>query len=172
MGSASGGRPFAVIGDLVLEKLAWYEARPIQISLWIAFTAVFLAAGWPRRTLPTRHSALLPDDRFAPRWPLTLARLAAALNFVFLAALAIALATLVRTDSSTLLFGVPLVVPILLSLPLVAAALTMAAATGLGGVWRARHASLAHRLRVTLLILALVLFLPFLWSWNLLGFYV
>lgn len=171
-GRAPGTRPFAAIGDLVLEKLAWYETRPVQIFLWVAFTAVFLAAGWPRRTFPTQHRALSPSDPYSPRWPLSLARLAAAIHFAFVAALSVLLATVFRTDSATLLYGVPAVVPLLLSLPLVAGLFTLTAMVGLPWVWRATHATTGHRLRVTLLIVALVLFLPFLWSWNLLGFRV
>lgn len=167
-----GARPIAVVGDLVLERLGWYETRPVQILLWIAFAALFLAAGWPRAALPIRHSALRPDDPFSPRWPSLFARLAAALNFVFIAALAIVLATLVRTGSRVLLYEIPLLVRIVLGLPLIAAALSVAAAVGLVPVWRHPQSTLDHRLRVSLLVLGLLAFLPFLESWNLLGFHI
>jgi hypothetical protein len=161
---------FAAIGDLVLEKLNWFAARPVQISLWIAFAALFLATGWPRSPLPNQQPSLLPDDAFSPRWPGSLARLAATLHFVFIASLAVVLATNLRTGTSTLLYEIPAFVLVVLSLPLVAAALTLVAATGLGPVWRSPRSTLGYRLRLTALILALVAFLPFLWSWNLFGF--
>lgn len=161
---------FAAIGDLVLEQLDWYESRPVQVLLWITFTAAFLAAGWPRSPLPKRHSALLPDSSFAPQWPVTLARAAATVHFLFIACLAVVLATELRTGAQHLLYGVPAFILVILSLPLVAAVLTLIAAAGLGPVWRSSRSSLAYRLRLTVLVLALVTFLPFLWSWNLLGF--
>ena len=168
----AGSKRYAAIGDLVLQKLAWYEARPFQVTLWVAFTALFLAAAWPRAPLPRPHSALRPDDPFSPRWPRSLARFAAALNFAFIASLAVVLAIALRTGSSTLLYGIPAYALVVLSLPLVAAALTLIAVAGLVPLWRSPPAGLEHRFRLTLLILALVAFLPFLWSWNLLGFHL
>ena len=163
---------FAVLGDLVLEKLDWYATRPVQIFLWITFTAVFLAAGWPRAPLPTRHLALRPDDSFSPRWPGSAARVAATLHFLFIALLAVVLAVEMRSESTTLLYEIPIWVLVVLTLPLVAAVLTLVAAMGLGPVWRSTRSSLGYRLLFTGLILALVTFLPFLWSWNLLGFHI
>ena len=165
-----GQKRFAAIGDLVLERLDWYAARPIQITLWVAFAALFLAAGWPRASLPKRHDALRPDDLYSPRWPDAFARLAATLHFVFIASLAVVLATLVRSGSTILLYEVPAFMLVLLSLPVIAGALTLIAAAGLGLIWRSSRSALGYRLRVTLLIFALLTFLPFLWSWNLLGF--
>lgn len=167
-----GPTRFAAIGDLVLEKLDWYAARPFQVTLWIAFTALFLAAGWPRASPPKPHLALRPDDLFSPRWPGFLARLAAALHFVFIASLAVFLATTLRTGSTALLYDVPTFVLLALSLPLVAAGLTLVAVVGLGPLWRSPRSMRGYRVRVTLLIFALVAFLPFLWSWNLLGFHI
>ena len=167
-----GPERFAAIGDLVLEKLDWYAARPFQVTLWVAFAALFLAAGWPRASPPIGHLALRPDDFFSPRWPGSLARLAAALHFVFIASLAVFLATTLRTGSTALLYEVPAFLLLVLSLPLVAAGLTLVAVVGLAPLWRSPRSTRSHRLGVTLLIFALVAFLPFLWSWNLLGFHL
>jgi hypothetical protein len=162
---------FLAVGDLVLEKLDWYAARPFQTFLWIAFTALFLAAAWPRNPLPARHSALRPDDSFPPHWPGSLARIAASLHFLFIASLAVILATTIRSESTLLLYEIPPLALVVLTLPLVAAALTLVAVIGLGSVWlSAGRSPLGFRLRLTGLILALVAFLPFLKVWNLLGF--
>lgn len=164
---------FVAVDNLVLEKLDWYAARPFQAFLWIAFTALFLAAAWPRKPLPTPHLALRPDDSFPPRWPGLLARVAASLHFLFIASLAVILATTIRSESALLLYDIPPLALVVLTLPLVAAALTLVAVIGLGSVWRsAGRSSLGYRLRLTGLILALVAFLPFLKVWNLLGFHI
>ncbi len=164
------GELYLAIGALVLVRLDWFATWPVQMALWIAFTTCFLVSGWPRLALPNRHGALRPDDSYPPRWPTTFARVAAALHFLFIALLTIFLAIETRTGANTLLYDVPVWVLAALTLPLLAAALTMIAASGLGLVWRSSHSWLADRLRFTILILVLLAFLPFLWSWNLLGY--
>ena len=168
----SGPVQFAATEEQVFERLTWYEARPVQMALWTLFAAVFLAAGWPRLSLPHRHLLLEPDDAFSPRWPLSLARLAATIQFVFIVALAILVASGLRSGASPLLYQIPPIIFAVLSLPLVGAALTLVAIPGLGPVWRSARWTLGRRLRLTLLLVVLVVFLPFLWSWNLLGFNV
>lgn len=160
------------VGDLVFEKLRWYSARHTQMALWIAFATLFLAAGWPRAPLPNRQSSLRPDDAFSPRWPRSLARLAAAVHFVFIASLTVVLAIHLRADTTVLLYEIPAFVIAALCLPLVAAGLTLGATLGLVPVWRSSKVARADRLRFTLVVLALLAFLPFLWSWNLLGFHL
>jgi hypothetical protein len=161
-----------MIGDLVLEKLVWYESRPVQVFLWVTFTAVFLAAGWSRRGPPHRHEALLPEGPLAPHWPLSLARLAAALHFVFIVALVVVLTTLSRGGSPSILYEIPPYVFLILLLPLAAGALSLAAAMGLVPVWRAGPSARVQRLYLALVVAFLIAFLPFLWHWNLLGFRV
>ena len=164
---------FAVVGDLVLERLSWYQSRPVQVLLWIAFATLFLAAGWPRATRrPHRQPALQPDDAFSPRWPAFLARTSAALHFVFISSLALFLAIMVRTGSSVLSYEVPALTSAILCLPMVSAVLTLGALTGLGSFWRSPQSTPGLRFRFVGLLGALVAFLPFLWSWNLLGFHL
>jgi hypothetical protein len=138
----------------------------------VVFTAVFLAAGWIRYRPPHRHAALLSEDLPLPHWPLALARLAAALHFVFIVALVVVLATLSRDSSPGLLYEVPLYVPWVLALPMIAGVLSVAAALGLVPVWRAGPAARPQRFYLTSLLGFLIAFLPFLWYWNLLGFRV
>ena len=158
------------IGDLVMEKLGWFTGRPTQVALWVAFAALFLGAGWPRASRPLRQPSLQPEDAFPPRWPFFFAKLAAAIQFTFVASLAVLVATHLRTGATVLLYEVPPLALAVLSLPLAAAALTVVAATGLVPVWRSPRASLFDRLRLTGVVAGLVAFLPFLWGWNLLGF--
>jgi CubicO group peptidase (beta-lactamase class C family) len=158
------------VGDLVMEKLGWIAGRPMQVALWVIFATLFLGAGWPRASRPLRQPSLQPEDAFPPRWPFFFAKLAAAIHFTFIASLAVLVATYLRSGSTVLLFEVPPLALAVLSLPLAAGALTVVAATGLVPVWRSARASLFDRLRLTGVVAGLAAFLPFLWSWNLLGF--
>lgn len=158
--------------NAVLERLPWCAAWPVQAVLWIAFAAIFLAAGWPRAKSPNRPPVLSLSIVRSPRWPLLLVRLAAAFHFSFLAALAMFLAIASRHEGRLLLYGIPRVTFIVLVLPLVGGVLTLAAFIGLIVVWRSAHWSNGQRLRFALLTAVLLAFLPFLRYWNLLGFHL
>lgn len=163
---------FAMIGNLIMERISWYESRSVQMTLWVVFAALFLAAGWPRAPLPPRQPSLDPEDAFPPRWPITLARLAAALHFVFIALLAAVVALHSRMDSSILLYEVPSYLLAILGVPLLAAALTLISGTGIVSVWRNPRSTWGYRIYFAGLLAALVAFLPFLGSWKLLGFHL
>ena len=163
---------FAATEERVLEKLAWYGSRPIQAGLWIFFATAFLIAGWPRPPLPPRESSLTPSDTFSPRWPMTVARFAATVHFLFIVALAIILAGALRWQRPELLYETPPVVLAVLVLPMLGGALTLGAIVGVGFAWRSPHWTRRQLLVLAVLTLTLTLFLPFLRYWNLLGFHV
>ena len=162
----------AATEDRVIEKLDWYASRPIQASLWIFFATAFLITGWPRPPLPQRESSLTPTDTFSPRWPMTIARLAATLHFLFIVALAIMLASALRWKTPTLLYEISPVVYGVLVLPLLGGALTLVAIVGVGFAWRSPNWIRRQQLLLTLSTLVLALFLLFLRDWNLLGFHI
>ena len=162
----------AATGERVIERLEWHRARPIQASLWVAFATVFLIAGWPRPPLPRKAADLTPSDSFSPRWPVNLARLAATLFFLFIAALAFVLVGALRWNTPDLLHEVSPVLYAVLTLPLLGTALVPAVVVGVGFAWGSPNWTRGQRWRLTLLALALLLFPPFLWTWNLLGFHV
>jgi hypothetical protein len=166
------GAEVATTGHLVLERVGWYSSWPVQASLWILFATVFLIAGWPKPPLPQKAARLTPRDTFSPRWPMTVARLAATLNFLFIVALAVVLVGALRWTAPDLLHGISPIVYLILMLPLVGSALAPVAVAGIGVAWRSPNWTRRHKLALTLLTLALVLFPPFLWSWNLLGFHI
>jgi hypothetical protein len=96
--------------------------------------------------------------------------LAAAIDLLFIVAASALLAVAVTRGPELLVIGAPGVLYAVLSLPLAAMALTVAAIAGLTRVWRHGRWTLRHRLRVSRLLIPLVAFLPFLHFWNLLGF--
>jgi hypothetical protein len=67
-------------------------------------------------------------------------------------------------------FGVPFAVRLVLCLPLVGAALTLPTMLGMVQAWQKSYWTFGNRLRLTLTVAVLLLFLPFLHGWNLLGF--
>ncbi len=155
----------------VLERVGWYETRPVQLALWALFAVLFavIAAGRGGGRLPAPRADMLPPDRFRPRWPFRLAALAALVDLLFVAALAAGLARAVD-GAGGLEYGVPPAVHVLLALPPAAALLAAAAgAGGLAGWWRG-YWSREARLRLTASVATLLAFLPFLAGWNLLGF--
>ncbi len=166
----SGTRYLAFSRGL-MERVSWFESRPVQLVLWILFAAVFLAASaWPTRRFPRRQPVLTPTDSFRPRWPLHCAAAAALFHLTFLVTLAAALAWALREGTESLAFGVPFAVCLVLCLPLVGAALTLPAMLGMARAWQKSSWTLGSRLRLTLTVAVLLLFLPFLHGWNLLGF--
>ena len=155
----------------VAQSVSWFDSRPIQLTLWILFAAIFLAASaWPASRFPLRQDKLTPTDAFHPRWPFYCACLAALFHLCFLITLAATLAWALGEGAKSLAFGVPLVVRLVLCLPLVGAALTLPTLIGVAGAWHTKSWTFGHRLRLTLTVLALLLFLPFLDVWNMLGF--
>jgi hypothetical protein len=168
------GQPrFLSFGGAVQVQLPWLETRPIQLGLWSLFATAFLllTRGWVGAQIPARRRRLEPQDIFRPRWPLQLTRAAAALNLGFILALFGGLAWLLARPGG-LDYGPPAALFALLALPLLAGALTLGAAGALPVAWRRRLWTRATRLRFTLALLLLLIFLSFLWSWNLLGFHL
>jgi CubicO group peptidase (beta-lactamase class C family) len=163
---------FAATESLVLERLPWYATKPVQTAAWILFATLFLTAGWPRPALPAELSGLDPSDTFSPRWPWTAARLAATLNFLFIAILAILAAGALRWKTPDLLHGISPVLYAVLGLPIAAGLFSLVATAGLAPAWKSPFWSRKQQWFLTLLIAGLLLFVPFLKSWNLFGFYL
>jgi hypothetical protein len=67
-------------------------------------------------------------------------------------------------------YGVPLVTIALLCLPLLTTILTMALPWYAVLAWRNRYWSLTGRVYYSLITLAALVYIPFLFYWNLLGF--
>lgn len=155
----------------VLERVRWRDSPPAQFAAWSLFVLVFAASGlgWLFRYLPRRKAIFEPQDAFRPRWPLGLASLAALLQLGFVIALGVSLARALGGGEG-LEYGVPPSLRVILTLPLVAGGLSLMTALVLPVAWWRHFWTPGTRLRFTLAVLALCAFLPFLDSWNLLGF--
>ncbi len=152
-------------------RLGWFEAQPTQLTLWALFMIFFLllAIGWLGAQLPARRRRLEPQDAFRPRWPFVLIHGAAILHVIFVIALFSGLAWILQGGGS-LEYGVPTALYLVLALPLLAGAMTVVATVAAPIAWWRRFWTRGARLRFTAAALVLLVFLPFLASWNLLGF--
>jgi pimeloyl-ACP methyl ester carboxylesterase len=150
------------------EKLRWYGNGTVQVALWILFLISFLANtiagvryGLPRLFRRQPSAALQASDKV-----LTFKRTLSALNLLILVALGIT--TLLVLDQIR-----PSCPAVLMYLPLLGSVSTLATVALLIVLARtprdyARTA--ARRIRFSLDVLCLVLFVPYMFYWNLIGF--
>ena len=109
--------------------------------------------------------------RSSQRRPLWLPRYGA--PFVSLLFLIVALglvAALSLTDPWDFQYGVPPIIPILLSLAFVPIIMSLILTLGLRSVWKRSSWGFGRRIHYTVIVAAADLFVLFLYSWNLVGF--
>jgi len=158
-----------VLAKLVqYEKLRWYGNGTVQAGLWVLFLISFLAntiAGGRRgltRLFRRQQSAALPSsDRVV-----NLKRTICVLNFLILVAFSItALLVLdqIHPSCPTVLLFIPL-------LGTVSTLATIALLIVLAQTRRDRRWTAGKTIRFSLDVLCLVLFVPYMFYWNLIGF--
>lgn len=150
------------------EKLRWYGNGTVQAALWVLFLISFLAntiaGGWRgmTRLFRLQQSATLPSsDRVV-----NLKRTICALNFLILVAFSIT-ALLVLDQIH------PSCPTALMFLPLLGTVSTLATIALLIVLARTPHdhdCTVARKICFSLDVLCLVLFVPYLFYWNLIGF--
>jgi len=151
-------------------KLKWYEVAMFHYILLVFSHILFLSAlvTWPvsalRDRLKAKKKAGAPRSCQA-RW---VAGGMSALYVLFL--VGIWVIVLSGGIYSTILYGVPPLLPFVLLLPLVAAVLTIAALGFTVLAWKNRYWGVAGRVHYTLVTLAALAFIWWLNYWNLLGF--
>jgi CubicO group peptidase (beta-lactamase class C family) len=151
-------------GSLV--KAAWYETAGFHAALLTLCLLTFLSAliAWPVAWLLRRRKHQAPDrGQMLARWA---AALACALDIGFIAGILLLLAT----SFNDLAYGIPPTLLVVLTLPIVAATLTIVAIGFTALAWHRHYWSLPGRIHYTLVAIALV---AFLWSvnfWNLIGY--
>jgi len=149
-------------------KLSWYETPVFHYTVLGISMALFLSAlvAWPvsalRNRLKAKKKADIPRSRQA-RW---VAWVMSALYVLFLAGIWV----IVLSDSTSMMYGVPPLLPYLLVLPLVAAVLTIAALGFTALAWKNRYWGVIGRVHYTLVTAAALAFIWWLNYWNLLGF--
>ena len=147
-------------------KLAWYESSMFHYILLGVSMVLFLSVlAWPigalRNRLKGKKKAGVLRSRQA-RW---VAGGVSALYVLFLIGMVIVL-----SDTTSLMYGVPPLLPFVLVLPLLAAVLTIGALCFTVLAWRNRYWGVAGRVHYTLVTVAALGFIWFLNYWNLLGF--
>ena len=145
------------------ERLRWYGNATVQVAHWILFFAVFLIntiiVVW--RSLARGSKTALPEAG----WPGRLKHALFVLNFVILIALTITILKVIdqlRPSCPSVLLYLPL-------LGTVSTVATVVFLTLLATTRRAADVTVARRLRNAFDTFALMLFVPYLFYWNLIG---
>jgi hypothetical protein len=160
-----GGQVRGMVGPFAFipyYKLRWYESAPFHFTLLGLSALLFVVA--LVSGLRNRKA-----DRTAPgpaRWARRNLAVLAFLNLVFLAGFAAVLAT----GLDDLIFAVPRGLYVVLALPFVGLALTLAALVLAIRVWSGRYWTLGTRLLHSAGVVAAIAFVWFLSFWNLIGF--
>jgi hypothetical protein len=149
------------LGDRAFERIAWYETLAIQRGLWLGCGIVFLIAtivlpilAWRRR--PRTRTAQIACG---------LAWLVAALNLLFLTGVAILLP---KAYALGLEYGMPPILTVLFWLPRVTGPLAILLFLALPLIWWRSRWVLGGRAGYTLLVVAVLGFIPLLSYWNVL----
>jgi hypothetical protein len=151
---------------MTMDRIAWHQSVGLHLGVLVLTLIVLLSTVvWPVRRLYRR----VRGRQWQTPLPLHYARITggtiAALFFVFL------LGTLAMAASDPVgFFQVPTGFKVLLVLPIVAAVLTPPFLALVTRLWLQPAGTLASRIHLTIVALALVVFIPWLYYWQLLGF--
>jgi len=144
-------------------KLPWHKTTEVTLIACVVFTAVFglELLIWLVRKIRSRRLRIRPLDRFHQN----MAALISLINLLFIGGLLYYL----YSYSQELLFGISPVLFSLLILPLISVALTLILLV-VGSSINKRRWSFLQRIYHFGLGTVFVLFLVYLWTWNLIGF--
>jgi CubicO group peptidase (beta-lactamase class C family) len=165
---------------IVLERIRWWESRPVQLAALATMALLFAATAlrWPyavviralrRRFRPSGTPAPGEAGRLAERTWRTVT-VAAVLNLIVMIGFPIAFAGRMTGGMPHFVYGMPPLASALLVLPWIASGLTLVAVPLLVLLWRRRHVPLPERMHLAATLLALLLFIPFAVYWRLLAF--
>ncbi len=149
-----------------LAKAEWYQTLSFHLALLALCLLTFLSAlvAWPSSWLLNRRKSKTTDRMQA------LARWAAALACVADIGFVTGFLLLLTMAYNDLAYGVPLTLLAVLTIPIIAALLTIAALGFTIIAWYRNYWSLPGRIHYTIVTIGLVAFLWFLKYWNLLGY--
>jgi hypothetical protein len=159
------------VGRYVLEKLQWWETAVVQKALFAFFGCVFGCAvlaglvAWIRKGRGMSAALVDKKDKAVARLRRWTAGVAAA-NLFFLGGMFLAF-----LNKVAMAFGLPLYVWLLLCIPLITTAATLAILWQVSLAWSDRAGTASSRAFYSLVAFAAVAFVPFLAYWNLLGFH-
>lgn len=159
------------VGAETYERVSWYETVRVQEAIFAAFLLIFLAAAlsWPARELLRRCSGRQASVR---RRPLALRVLSIFIGVIGALDLAFLIGTFLtfqRAFGLGLEYAAPAWLMAILALPCLAGALTVLLAALIGVTWSSAGWSPSSRATVVAFTALALVFIPFLNSWNLLG---
>ncbi|NKB69326.1 MAG: serine hydrolase [Candidatus Latescibacteria bacterium] len=165
----AGKVDYLYMQGFALERIPWYKTGTFHLGVLGFCVVAFVSAalGWPVGSIWRGWRGRSGTQRRGGVWARRLGGGVSALYLAFLVGLVLN-QNILQLEIG---FGVPPVIIVLLCLPLVGAGLTLPLLPLGLGVWRHRDWSLAARMHCALVVLASLLFLLFLFYWNLLGFY-
>ncbi len=147
-------------------KLPWYETPTVHLTILGMILLVFISVlRWPLAALARRICKTKAETTEAPRSARWTAGIMVVLFGVFLIGL-----LFVFKDPNEVMFGVPMALKLLLALPLLAGAMAVVVLFFTFWAWIRGYWTACARVHYTLVFLAAVAFLWFLYYWNLLGF--
>jgi CubicO group peptidase (beta-lactamase class C family) len=151
---------------MTMDRIAWYETSVFHIALLVFFLVTLLTTvAWPIRRLYRRIRGRTVEYSTDHARTRVVAGSVAGLVFAFL----IGTLLLVATDTVGF-FQVPTIFKGLLWLPIIAAVLTIPLVVFVVRLWLRNEADPARRVHLTLIAVAMVGLIPYLWYWGLLGF--
>jgi hypothetical protein len=147
-------------------KIQWYETPSTHLAILGVILLVFISVlRWPISALARKICRTKVETTEAPKSARWIAGIVAALFVVFLIGL-----LLVFKDPFEVMFGVPMALKLLLALPLLAGVIAVVVLFYTFWVWIRGYWTVCARVHYTLVFIAAVAFLWFLYYWNLLGF--
>ena len=145
------------------EKVAWYKSRPFQFGLVGILLLFFLSAvaGWPLASL---FFSITPVSLRIGRW---IAALVSLLNLIFLVGFSI---SVFQKNFFLFYTMLPRGVRAFLIIPQFNSLLTLCLPVFAAMIWKNRDGSMVERIHYTFVMIAALIFIPFLMYWNLWGF--
>jgi CubicO group peptidase (beta-lactamase class C family) len=165
-GDAGGRMKYLLQSGSVFERLPWYDDAAVQVPALAAMALLFVVtpAGW-------LLGALVGSLRRRPRArsELRRARVLAGAVCVLNACFLLGLGALLADYPNAVLHGVPAAVVALFVVPLAGAAGAAGAVAFAARAWLWKQGGFLARVHYTLVATAAVVFVAFLYHWNLLG---
>jgi CubicO group peptidase (beta-lactamase class C family) len=151
---------------MTMDRISWYQSAGFQLALLGFFLVSLLTtAGWPVLNLVRRLRGRTIERGADHTRARVLAGLASGLIFGFL----IGTLLLVATDTVGF-FQIPTMFKALLWFPIIAAVLTIPLVVFVVRLWMNGEADSARRVHLSLVAVAMVGLIPYLWIWGVLGF--
>lgn len=156
---------FLTFQNTAFHKLSWYEMPEVMLGTFGVLIIIFLSylILWPIIMLVRRLFGRRSSNTTASKWALLLAGITSGLNLVFIVGLFL-------TFGEKLVFGMNPIIPFLMVIPLVTAAMTLIMLVMIVVSWKNGYWSIPGRIHYTFLTLASLLFIIWTNYWNIIGF--